>query len=224
MATQFDPPWPCRYAELMPFDFLISALVTLLVVVDPLGLLPAFIAITHGLPEQSRRSVALRACLIAAAILAGSALIGDWLLRTLSITLPAFRIAGGLLLFSIASEMVFGVRTVRQSRQAEEAIEEHVRNIAAFPLAIPLMAGPGAITATVLLAGRVGGDPLRLGLLLGVIAAVMLLCLIVFMLASRLARMLGTTANIVASRLLGVLLAALAVQIVIDGVRMALAG
>ena len=89
--------------------------------------------------------------------------VGDWLLRTLSITLPAFRIAGGLLLFSIASEMVFGVRIVRQSQQAEEAIEEHVRNIAAFPLAIPLMAGPGAITATVLLAGRAGGDPHALG-------------------------------------------------------------
>ncbi|HEY7997760.1 MAG TPA: MarC family protein, partial [Pseudolabrys sp.] len=106
----------------MPLEFLISALVTLAVVVDPLGLVPAFVAITQGLPARSRRSVALRACLIAAAILAGSALIGDWLLRTLSITLPAFRIAGGLLLFSIASEMVFGVRTVRQSRQAEEAI------------------------------------------------------------------------------------------------------
>ena len=109
---------------------------------------------------------------------AGSALIGDWLLRTLSISLPAFRIAGGLLLFSIASEMVFGVRIERQSRQAEEAIEEHVRNIAAFPLAIPLMAGPGAITATVLLAGRSGGDPMRLGILLAVIAVVAaLLCL-----------------------------------------------
>jgi multiple antibiotic resistance protein len=169
-------------------------------------------------------TVAWRASLIAALVLAGSALIGDWLLRTMSITLPAFRIACGLLLFSIASEMVFGVRIGRQTQEAADALEERVRNIAAFPLAIPLMAGPGAITATVLLAGRVGGDPLRLGLLLGVIAAVMLLCLIVFMLASRLARMLGTTANIVASRLLGVLLAALAVQIVIDGVRMALAG
>jgi len=208
----------------MPLEFLISALVTLLVVVDPLGLVPAFVAITQGLPTRSRRSVALRACLIAAAILAGSALIGDWLLRTLSITLPAFRIAGGLLLFSIASEMVFGVRIVRQSRQAEEAIEEHVRNIAAFPLAIPLMAGPGAITATVLLAGRAGGDPLRLGALLGVIAVVLALCFVVFTLAARIARLLGTTANIVASRLLGVLLAALAVQFVIDGVRAALAG
>ena len=208
----------------MPLEFLISALVTLAVVVDPLGLVPAFVAITQGLPEPSRRSVALRACLIAAAILAGSALIGDWLLRTLSITLPAFRIAGGLLLFSIASEMVFGVRTVRQSRQAEEAIEEHVRNIAAFPLAIPLMAGPGAITATVLLAGRAGGDPLRLGALFGVVALVMALCFVAFMLAARIAKLLGTTANVVLSRLLGVLLAALAVQFVIDGVRAALAG
>ena len=207
----------------MPLEFLISALVTLGVVVDPVGLVPAFVAITVGLPPKSRRDVALRACLIAAAILAGSALVGDWLLRTLSITLPAFRIAGGLLLFSIASEMVFGVRTVRQSRQAEEAIEEHVRNIAAFPIAIPLMAGPGAITAMVLLSGRAGGDPLRLGILLGVIIAVMALCWVAFTLATRIAKMLGTTANVVASRLLGVLLAALAVQFVIDGVRAALA-
>jgi multiple antibiotic resistance protein len=206
----------------MPVEFLVSALVTLAVVVDPLGLVPAFIA--QGLPDRSRHSVALRACLIAAAILAGSALIGDWLLRTLSITLPAFRIAGGLLLFSIASEMVFGVRTVRQFRQAEEAIEEHVRNIAAFPLAIPLMAGPGAITAAVLLAGRAGGDPMRLGILLGVIATVLALCFAVFVLAARIAKLLGTTANVVLSRLLGVLLAALAVQFVIDGVRAALAG
>ena len=146
----------------MPLEFLISALVTLLVVVDPIGLVPSYLAVTHGLPKRARRSVALRAAVIAAAILAGSALIGDWLLRTLSIGLPAFRIAGGLLLFSIASEMVFGVRIERQSRQAEDAIEEHVRNVAAFPLAIPLMAGPGAITATVLLAGRSEGDPMRL--------------------------------------------------------------
>jgi multiple antibiotic resistance protein len=207
----------------MPLEFLISALVTLLVVVDPVGLVPSFLGITHGLPP-AQRSVALRACLIAAAILAGSALAGDWLLRTLSITLPAFRIAGGLLLFSIASEMVFGVRIERQSRQAEEAVEERVRNIAAFPLAIPLMAGPGAITATVLLAGRGDGDPARLGLLFGVIAVVMALCFAAFMLATRIAGILGTTGNTVLSRLLGVLLAALAVQYVIDGVRAALAG
>ncbi len=207
----------------MPVEFLISALVTLLVVVDPLGLVPSFIAITNELPAKARRSVALRACLIAAVILAGCAIGGDWLLRTLSIGLPAFRIAGGLLLFSIASEMVFGVRIERQSQQAEQAIEEHVRNIAAFPLAIPLMAGPGAITATVLLAGRSDGDPVRLAVLLAVIAVVLALTLAVFTLAAPIAKLMGTTANTVLSRLLGVLLAALAVQYVIDGVRVALA-
>lgn len=208
----------------MPIEFLISALVTLLVVVDPVGLVPTFLAITSGLPSEARRSVALRACLIAAAILAGSALAGDWLLRTLSITLPAFRIAGGLLLFSIASEMVFGVRIARQSKTAEEVVDDHVRNIAAFPLAIPLMAGPGAITATVLLSGRSGGDPVRLGLLLAVIAVVLAICLLVFTLSGRIGQLIGTTGNIVMSRLLGVLLAALAVQYVIDGLRAALAG
>jgi len=208
----------------MPLEFLVSALVTLLVVVDPLGLVPSYLAITDGLPRRARRNVAFRATLIAAAILAGSALIGNWLLHTLSIGLPAFRIAGGLLLFSIASEMVFGVRIERQSRQAEDAIEEHVRNIAAFPLAIPLMAGPGAITATILLAGRTGGDLMQLATLLAVIAFVLALCFVVFTLAARIARWLGATANVVASRLLGVLLAALAVQYVVDGVRAALAG
>jgi multiple antibiotic resistance protein len=208
----------------MPLEFIISAFVTLVVVVDPVGLVPPFLAITDGLPKRARRSVALRATLIATAILAGSALIGDWLLRTLSIGLPAFRIAGGLLLFSIASEMVFGVRIERQAQQAEQALEEHVRNIAAFPLAIPLMAGPGAITATILLAGRSGGDSTQLTLLLAVIVVVLALCFVVFSLAGRIGKMLGTTANVVASRLLGVLLAALAVQFVIDGVRAALAG
>ena len=203
----------------MPVEFLISALVTLLVVVDPVGLVPTFVAITHDLPARSRRSVALRACLIAAAILAGCALAGDWLLRTLSITLPAFRIAGGLLLFSIASEMVFGVRIERQSQQAEQALEEHVRNIAAFPLAIPLMAGPGAITATLLLAGRAHERAIYVVLLLGVIVAVCAICFAVFAAAARLAHFFGATANLVLSRLLGVILAALAVQYVIDGVR-----
>jgi multiple antibiotic resistance protein len=207
----------------MPLEFLISALVTLLVVVDPIGLVPSYLAVTHGLPKRARRSVALRAAVIAAVILAGSAFIGDWLLGTLSIGMPAFRIAGGLLLFSIASEMVFGVRIERQSRQAEDAIEEHVRNVAAFPLAIPLMAGPGAITATVLLASRSEGDPMRLAILLGVIAFVAALCATVFLLCTHVERLLGVTGNIVLSRLLGVLLAALAVQFVVDGVRAALA-
>jgi multiple antibiotic resistance protein len=203
----------------MPIDYLVSALVTLVVVVDPVGLVPTFLAVTHGLPQQTRRRIAMRASIIAAAILAGTALLGDWLLHQLGITLPAFRIAGGLLLFAVASEMVFGVRTERQSKQAEDALEEHLRNVAAFPLAIPLMAGPGAITATLLLAGLAGGKPISLAILIAVVVAVCALCLGVFLLANRVDRLLGITGNVVSSRLLGVLLAALAVQYVIDGVR-----
>jgi multiple antibiotic resistance protein len=203
---------------------LLSAFVTLLLVVDPLGLVPTFVAVTDGLPPRSRRQVALRACIIAAVVLAGAALGGDWLFRMVGITLPAFRIAGGLLLFSIASEMVLGVRIERQSKAAEQALEEHVRNIAAFPLAVPLMAGPGAITATVLLAGRADGKPTVLALLIGVIFVVLAICYVAFWAGGRLARALGTTGNVVLSRLLGVLLAALAVQYVIDGIRTVLGG
>jgi len=207
----------------MPLDALLSTFVTLLLVVDPLGLAPTFLAVTEGLPSKARGQAAARASLIAAVILAGAATGGDWLFKTVGITLPAFRIAGGLLLFSIASEMVFGVRIERQSRAAEQAVEEHVRNIAAFPLAFPLMAGPGAITATVLLAGRTDGNPVAFALLLGVICAVVAVCYLTFRAAGRIARSLGTTGNVVLSRLLGVLLAALAVQYVIDGIRTVLA-
>jgi multiple antibiotic resistance protein len=205
----------------MPLDFVISALVTLLVVVDPVGLVPAFIAMTDRLPAEARRQAALRACFIAFSILVGSALIGDWLLKHLGIGLPAFRVAGGLLLFWIASDMVFGWRVKREAETAEQAVHERVRNIAAFPLAIPLLAGPGAITAVILLAGRARGDVALLGGVLAVIAIVMLASVIVFLFAGRIAKLLGVTGNIVLSRLLGVVLAALAVQFVIDGVRAA---
>ncbi len=208
----------------MPVDYIVSAFVTLLVVVDPVGLAPTFLAVTEGLPPKARRHVGMRACVIAGVILAGTALIGHWLLNRLGITLPAFRIAGGLLLFSIASEMTFGVRIERQSKTAEQALEEHVRNIAAFPLAIPLMAGPGAITATVLLAGQAGERPLYVALLVGMIVVVFAICFAVYCSATWVARMLGITGNVVLSRLLGVVLAALAVQYVVDGVRAILGG
>ena len=208
----------------MPIEYFLSALVTLLVVVDPLGLAPTFLAVTDGLSPQHRRQVAWRASLIAAAILIATALGGDWLLRKLGISLPAFRIAGGLLLFSISFEMVFGLRIPRQSQAAEQALEEHVRNIAAFPLAIPLLAGPGAITATVLLSGQAGGHAAALAGLTAVIVLIAGVCLATFMLAERIGRLIGVTGNIVVSRLLGVILAALAVQYVIDGIRATLAG
>jgi len=208
----------------MHFEYAISALLTLFVVVDPVALAPTFLVVTEGMPRHARRSVAVRASIIAGAILIGTALIGDWLLGTLEISLSAFRIAGGLLLFSIATEMVFGVRSRHEGEAAEEAMEERVRNVAAFPLAIPLLAGPGAITAAVLLAGRAERDPVLLGMLIVVIVAVAAASFVSFALAERIGRLLGMTGNIVLSRLLGVLLAALAVQYVIDGIRAALAG
>jgi multiple antibiotic resistance protein len=208
----------------VPLDFVVSALVTLFVVVDPIGLAPSFLAVTHGVSRTARQRIALRAAIIAAAVLTGVALVGQWLLTTLGISLPAFRIAGGLLLFSIASEMVFGVRIERQSRAAEQAVEERFHDLAAFPLAIPLMAGPGAITATVLLSDRASTRPLVLAALIAVIIVVIGLCFVAFVLAARIGHVLGLTGNIVLSRLLGVLLAALAVQFVIDGGRAVFAG
>lgn len=201
-------------------DFVSAALVTLLVTLDPPGLAPIFLALTRGMNAAERRRVAIRACLIAFGIMAFFGLAGDILLRALGISLPAFRIAGGLLLFWISFEMVFELRTTRKSRTAEAAItEDHIRNVAAFPLAIPLMAGPGAITAIILLAGRAGGDPVQLALLSAITALVVLSCLVVFLAAHSISRLLGVTGNIVLTRLLGVILAALAVQFVIDGVK-----
>jgi multiple antibiotic resistance protein len=208
----------------MLFQFAISSLLTLFVVVDPVALAPTFLTVTERMPASARRSVAIRAGVIAGAILIGAALIGDWLLRTLEISLPAFRIAGGLLLFSIATEMVFGVRSRHEGEAAEQALEERVRNVAAFPLAIPLLAGPGAITATVLLAGQAAGHMVRLAILIGVVILVAASCLVTFLFAERISGLLGMTGNIVLSRLLGVLLAALAVQYVVDGIRAVLAG
>jgi multiple antibiotic resistance protein len=208
----------------MLLDFAISALLTLFVVVDPVALSPTFLVVTERMPRKSRRDVAVRASIIAGAILIGAALIGDWLLNTLEISLSAFRIAGGLLLFSIATEMVFGVRSRHEGEAAEEALEERVRNVAAFPLAIPLLAGPGAITATVLLAGRAHGDLVQLAVLIAAVVAVAAASLASFLCAEWIGGLIGVTGNIVLSRLLGVLLAALAVQYVVDGIRAVLAG
>jgi multiple antibiotic resistance protein len=202
----------------MPFDYLISAFVTLLVVVDPIGLAPVFAGLTAELPRRAQRQVAQRACLIAGAVLFGTALVGDALLRGLGITPSAFEIAGGLLLFLVATEMVLGTRLQEQSKTAEQAIEDHVRNIAAFPIAIPLMAGPGAIAATILLSAA-AYTTVMWALLILVIIAVCGITFLVFISASEISRFLGITGNVVLSRLLGMILAALAVQYVIDGIR-----
>jgi multiple antibiotic resistance protein len=196
-----------------------TAFVTLLVVVEPAGLAPIFLAATAHEPRAARAQIAARACLYAFLILTGAALGGEALLRALGITIPAFRIAGGLLLFSIASEMVFGVRVGRERATAAKAVGESPGHIAAFPLAIPLMAGPGAIAATLLIAGEAHGDPARLAALIGAIFVVMALCWVVCRLATRMGRLVGASASIVMEKLIGVVLASLAVQYVVDGAR-----
>ena len=194
-----------------------SAFVTLLLVVDPVGLVPAFLAATHGLTEQDRRRIAVRSPLIAAQILVTLALCGNWLLRALGIGIAAFQIAGGLLLFGVSYGMIFGDRPHREAREADKALSEHAADIAVFPLAIPLMAGPGAIATTLLLSNAAGATP-RLIIVIVTILLVCLLCMLCFRLAAPIARALGRTGNAVLSRLLGILLAAYSVQFVLDGI------
>ncbi|MFN0263588.1 MarC family protein [Tepidamorphus sp. 3E244] len=202
-----------------PLEFVISAAVTLFVVVDPPGLVPIFIGLTDGMTRDQRRQVAVRSTFIAVIVLVLSMLIGKPLLGALGISLPAFRIAGGLLLFWTAAEMVFEKRQERKESTARQSVsQDHIENVAAFPLAVPLMAGPGAITAIILLSGQAGGDPLRLGLLFAALAIVLGICFTFYLAAIRIEKLLGITGRIVLTRLLGVILAALAVQFVADGV------
>jgi multiple antibiotic resistance protein len=195
------------------FALLSSAFVTLFVVLDPPGLAPIFIALTSGMTPAVKRTIALEAALVALGILVGALLFGQAILAALGISLAAFRIAGGLLLFAIAFEMVF---EKRQERKSSAVVARP--SPAVFPLGIPLMAGPGAIAASILLAGRADGDWMLLGLFAGVMALVVALCLCVFLLSGQIERFLGERAQNVLGRLLGVLLAALAVQYVADGV------
>lgn len=203
----------------MLLEFLKTAFVTMLVTLDPPGLAPVFIGLTLGMTKAAQREVALRATIIAFAILAAFTFGGGAVMEALGISIPAFRIAGGLLLFYIAFDMIFELRAQRKQELASDAMTiDHIRNVAAFPLAIPLMSGPGSITATMLLAGRAGGDWQALTGLMAIIALVMLLCYVMFLMAERVSRLLGTTGNVVLTRMLGVILAALAVQFVINGV------
>ena len=204
-------------------DYISSALATLLVIADPIFLSALFLGLTHDLNKSQRAEVAMRGTIIAFFILLGAGLGGAKLLSLLGISLSAFRIAGGLLLLSSAAEMVFDRRSQRQQDIAAKAVSvDHVRNIAAFPLAIPLLAGPGAITAMILLAGRADGDIAKLSALYALAGLVMLACYLAFRAAERISMLLGVTGRAVISRLLGIILAALAVQFVIDGVSLLL--
>jgi multiple antibiotic resistance protein len=196
---------------------LFSAFATLFVTIDPLGRAPIFLALTAGMGRRERGQIAARAALIAFAILVLFAIAGTVILEVFGITLHAFRIAGGLLLFHIAFEMIFEKRQDRHERSADRAVTaDQIRDIAVFPLAIPLLAGPGAISATILLSGAYPNVAGRV-VLIAIVAVSLLASWLVFLLAERLDRFLGATGRIVLTRLLGVILAALAVQFVIDG-------
>ncbi len=203
-------------------EFAFNAFVTLLVVVDPLGLAPIFAALTRGFTENSKRESAIRGTLLGSTIMFLFALAGDVLLEALGIGLPAFRIAGGILLFLLALDMIFarpsGMRasTVRQQRE-----ESYQQDISVFPLAIPLLAGPGAITTVLLYTG--GSDAAQVAVFVFVLLVVLLLTLASLLPAPRVMRLFGDTGANVLSRNLGVLLAALAVQFVLDGLRTSLA-
>lgn len=201
------------------YDSLFNAFVTILVTIDPPGLAPLFLAVTRGMNREERRQVSVRASVIAFGVMALFAIAGAAILGIFGITLPAFRVAGGFLLFFIAFEMVFERRHDRKEKISDVAItKDHIHNIAAFPLAIPLIAGPGAISATVLLSGSFPTWQGQIALV-AIILVCLLLTYIVFVLAERIDRFLGQTGRSILTRLLGVILAALAVQFVADGIK-----
>lgn len=201
----------------MMFELLLNGFLTLFVILDPLGLAPMLLTLTPGISVEQRRHIALQACVIAFLILALFAVASLAILDGLGITLGAFRVAGGLFLFWIAFELVFEKRQERKGKSAEAAAGVlEVPNVAAFPLAIPLMAGPGAISAVILLSGSLPGVVGQTALL-AVIAAVMVSTFAVLAVSNRVERLMGVTGRAVVTRLLGVLLGALAVQFVADG-------
>ncbi|MBU3261343.1 MarC family protein [Roseovarius sp. PS-C2] len=203
----------------MDVPFLITAFVTLFVIIDPIGMTPIFVALTQGMNTAKRRAIALRACVTSALILIVFAAFGEAVLGFIGISMPAFRIAGGILLFITALDMLFERRSKRRKSQADEAEEEDDNDDPSiFPLSIPLIAGPGSITSVILLAGQNPGLE-GMALVSGVMLLVVLIVLILFLMAGLLERALGRVGINVVTRLLGMLLAALAVQFVLDGLR-----
>lgn len=206
------------------YPLFLSAFVTLFLVIDPPGCAPIYAGLVSGASPAQARAMAVRAVLIASAILVAFALFGEQLLAALHIDLDAFRIAGGIMLFMIAIDMVFEKRTQRREQRAEKiraeshAIAPQVEDVSVFPMAMPMLAGPGAIASVMLLMARAEGTEATL-MVLAALAAVMVITLAALIAAGPLMRVLGAQTEAVLTRLLGVLLAALAAQYVIDGVK-----
>jgi multiple antibiotic resistance protein len=196
---------------------LIAAFTAMFIVIDPIGLAPLFIAMTQGMSQAHRRSIAMRACLVAIGLLLLFAFFGEALLDFVGISMPAFRIAGGVLLFITALDMLFERRQARRQDNADDAIDP-AHDPSIFPLAIPLIAGPGAIATIILLTGE-ADDVMGFGAVLGVMLIVIAMVFAMFMAAGLLERLLGKTGINVVTRLLGMLLAALSVQFILDGLK-----
>lgn len=200
-------------------DLFISAFVTLFVVIDPPGCAPIYASLTSGANAAQRRSMAIRAVLIAGAILVFFALLGEALLAFLHIDLDSFRIAGGIMLFIIAVDMVFEKRTERREQRAEKVkATPEVEDVSVFPMAMPMIAGPGSIASVMLLVSQNEGLD-RAGVIFAALLSVLLLTMAALLAAGPLMRVMGQKAEAVITRLLGVLLAALAAQFVIDGLK-----
>ncbi len=200
-------------------ELFVSAFVTFFVVIDPPGCAPIFASLTSGTDAAHRRTMAIRSVLVASGILLTFAIFGEDLLRSLGISLDAFRTAGGIMLFLIALDMVFEKRTERRENRANDVIAnpQH-EDISIFPMAIPMIAGPGSIASVMLMMAKVNGLTESL-VILGALAAMLILTLISLLLAGPLMKLLGYRVEAMITRILGVLLAALAAQFVIDGVK-----
>jgi multiple antibiotic resistance protein len=199
-------------------ELFISAFVTFFVVIDPPGCAPIFASLTAGTPAAHRRAMAIRSVLVASAILFAFALAGKPFLKALGVSLEAFRIAGGIMLFLIALDMVFEKRTERRENRAEEVKASEHEDISIFPMGIPMIAGPGSIASAMLLCSRVDNWAER-GIVLAALAAILALTMVALLLAQPLMKLLGYKLEAMITRVLGVVLAALAAQFVIDGVK-----
>jgi multiple antibiotic resistance protein len=200
-------------------DLFISAFVTLFVVIDPPGCAPIYASLTTGASVAQRRSMAIRATIIAGGILVFFAMFGEEVLSFLHIDLDSFRIAGGLMLFIIAIDMVFEKRTERREQRAEKVrATPEVEDVSVFPMAMPMIAGPGSIASVMLLVSQNNGLD-RAFVIFGALLLVLLLTLAALVAAGPLMRLIGNKGEAVITRLLGVLLAALAAQFVIDGIK-----
>lgn len=199
---------------------LLKTFVILFVVIEPISLVPIFGALTRGAEPGYRRRMAIKSTALAAGIFVFFALTGQKLLNVLGISIDAFKIGGGLLLFMVAIEMVFARQSGLRSTTVREQDEARYReDISVFPLAFPLLAGPGALATQLLLLVDIGGDPVQFVALLGVVFLVLLIALVLMLATTPIMRVLGVTGSNVISRLLGVVLVALAVQFVLDGLK-----